>query len=324
MARSSGSNRGRLLLVMLIVSALLLITLDLRGLSVVSGARNAVGTALAPAERVGNAIVTPFRNFFSDLFRLGSTRATITRLKEENARLKSELLEQKNLDGQAKQLRESLQLAGRAQWKVVNAKAIAQGSAISFTQTITIDQGTKAGVRPNMTVVNGQGLVGVVKAVFPNSAIVLLASDPSFKIGVRIARTQTIGILSGQGNNQGILELLDNTTKIKKRDVLLARGSNNNRPFVPGVPIGYITKVPDSSNYVAQVADVAFYANLNAIGVVSVVLSAPDSDPRNALVPKAPTPTPIPTVTVFVTPSPDASVSNTKNNNSANGKGDGA
>ena len=300
---------------MLIVSALLLITLDLRGVSVVSGARNAVGTALSPVAKIGNAVVSPFKNFFSDLFRLGSTRETITKLKEENARLKTELLEQKNVEGQVKQLKESLQLAGRAQWKVVSAKAIAQGSAISFTNTITIDQGTRAGVRPNMTVVNGQGLVGVVKAVFPNSSIVLLASDPSFKIGVRIARTQSIGILSGQGNNQGVLELLDNTTKIKARDVLLARGSSNNRPFVPGVPIGFITKVPDSSNYVAQVADVTFYANLNAVGVVSVVLSAPESDPRNALVPKAPTPTPIPTVTVFVTPTPSAS---------ANNKGDGA
>lgn len=306
---------------MLIVSALLLITLDLRGVSVVSGARNAVGTALSPAAKIGNAVVSPFKNFFSDLFRLGSTRETISKLKEENARLKTELLEQKNVEGQVKQLKESLQLAGRAQWKVVSAKAIAQGSAISFTNTITIDQGTRAGVRPNMTVINGQGLVGVVKAVFPNSSIVLLASDPSFKIGVRIARTQSIGILSGQGNNQGVLELLDNTTKLRARDVLLARGSNNNRPFVPGVPIGFITKVPDSSNYVAQVADVTFYANLNAVGVVSVVLSAPESDPRNALVPKAPTPTPIPTVTVFVTPTPSAGAGSTNNSNT---KGDGA
>jgi rod shape-determining protein MreC len=304
MARSSGGNRGRLLLVVLIVSSLLLITLDLRGVSVVSGAKNAVGTALAPVQRVGNSVVSPFKNFFSDLFRLGTTRSTIEKLKDENARLKSDLLEQRNKFGQSKQLKEALELAGQAQWKVVSAKALSQGSAISFTQTITIDQGTRAGIRPNMTVVNGQGLVGVVKAVFPNSSIVLLASDPSFKIGVRVARTQSIGILSGQGNNQGILELLDNTTKIKTRDVLLARGSSNNRPFVPGVPVGYINKVPNSANYVAQVADVTFYANMNAIGVVSVVLSAPDSDPRNALVPKAPVPTPLPTVTVYVTPSP--------------------
>lgn len=315
MARSSGGNRGRLLLVVLIVSSLLLITLDLRGVSVVSGAKNAVGTALAPVQRVGNSVVSPFKNFFSDLFRLGTTRSTISKLKDENARLKTELLEQRNKFGQAKQLKEALELSGQAQWKVVSAKALAQGSAISFTQTITIDQGTRAGVRPNMTVVNGQGLVGVVKAVFPNSSIVLLASDPSFKIGVRIARTQSIGILSGQGNNLGILELLDNTTKIKKNDVLLARGSSNNRPFVPGVPVGYITKVPNSANYVAQVADVTFYANMNAIGVVSVVLSAPDSDPRNALIPKAPVPTPMPTVTIYVTPSPSPTGNGNKGSN---------
>jgi len=315
MARPSGSNRGRLLLVMLIVSSLLLITLDLRGVSVVSNIRSGVGTALTPVEKVGNWILTPVKNLFSDLVHLGRTRSTINNLKEENAKLHAEIIRQQNALGEAKQLKAALDLAGRASWKVVNARVLAQGSTISFTHTITIDQGSRAGIKPNLTVINGSGLVGVVKTVFPNSSVVLLASDPAFKIGVRIARTQSIGILSGQGNNQGVLELLDNTTKIKARDVLLARGSSNNRPFVPGVPIGFITKVPDSSNYVAQVADVTFYANLNAVGVVSVVLSAPESDPRNALVPKAPTPTPIPTVTVFVTPTPSAS---------ANNKGDGA
>ena len=202
---------------------------------------------------------------------------------------------------------------------MVNAKVLAQGSAISFTKTITIDQGSNSGIKTNMTVVNGQGLVGVVKSVFPNSSIVLLASDPSFKIGVRIASSQTIGILSGQGSNQGVLELLDNTTSIKKGDILLARGSSNNKPFVPGVPVGYLSKVPDSTNYVAQIADVTFYANLNALGVVSVVISAPDSDPRDALVPKAPMPTPIPTVTVYASPeaSPSASASPSKKGKNA-------
>lgn len=309
MARSSGSNRGRLLLIMLIVSSLLLITLDIRGISVINGLRSGVGTVLAPVEKAGNWVVTPFRNFFSDLFHLGSTRSTIKKLKDENARLRTQILQQKNSEGQASQLKGALELAGKAQWKVVNAKVLAQGSAISFTQTVTIDQGSRAGIKNNMTVINGQGLVGVVKSVFPNSAIVLLASDPSFKIGVRVARTQTIGIISGQGSNQGVLELLDNTTTIRAKDILLARGSVNNAPFVPGVPVGFVTKVPDSTNYVAQIADVTFYANLNSLGVVSVVISAPDSDPRNALVPRAPTPTPTPTVTVYVTPSASPSKS---------------
>ena len=303
MARPSGSNRGRLLLVMLIVSSLLLITLDLRGVSVIGGVKSGAGTALAPVQKVGSWAVTPFKNFFSDLIHLGRTRSTINNLKEENARLRSQLIQQQNANGQARQLKVALDLAGRASWKTVSAKVLAQGSAISFTHTITIDQGSRAGIKPNLTVVNGSGLVGVVKNVFPNSSIVLLASDPSFKIGVRVARNQSIGILSGQGSNSGVLELLDNTAKLKKNDILLSRGSTNNTPFVPGVPVGRVNKSSDSTNSVSQVADITFYANLNALGVVSVILKASESNPGNALIPKAPVPTPIPTVTVYATPS---------------------
>lgn len=307
MARPSGSNRGRLLLVMLIVSSLLLITLDLRGVAVVSGIRSGVGTALSPVETVGNWVVSPVKNFFSDLIHLGRTRSTINHLKEENAKLRAELVQQQNSKGQEKQLQAALDLAGRASWKTVSAKVLAQGSTISFTHTVTIDQGSRAGIKPNLTVINGSGLVGVVKSVFPNSSIVLLASDPSFKIGVRVARNQSIGILSGEGSNSGILELLDNTAKLKQNDVLLSRGSNNNSPFVAGIPVGVIKKASDSTSTVSQVADVSFYANLNALGVVSVILSASESKPGNALIPKAPVPTPIPTVTVYATPSASAS-----------------
>ena len=182
-------------------------------------------------------VITPVKNLGSDLFHLGRTRSTINKLKDENARLRSQLLLQKNSQGQSAQLKAALDLAGQAKWNVVNAKVLAQGAAISFTNTVTIDQGSRSGIKSNMTVVNGEGLVGVVKSVYPNSSVVLLASDPSFKIGVRVARTQSIGILSGQGSNQGVLELLDNTSTLKSMDVLLARGSSNNSPFVPGVPV---------------------------------------------------------------------------------------
>ena len=305
--RNGGDSRSRLLLVTLIVTSLFLITLDLRGVKLLDTARSGTQSAMAPFQRVGSAVVSPFKNFFSDLIHLGRTRSTINNLKEENAKLRAELIQQQNAKGQAKQLQAALDLAGRASWKTVSAKVLAQGSSISFTHTITIDQGSRAGIKPNLTVVNGSGLVGVVKSVFPNSSIVLLASDPSFKIGVRVARNQSIGILSGQGSNSGVLELLDNTARLKKNDVLLSRGSTNNTPFVPGVPIGRVNKASDSTNSISQVADITFYANLNALGVVSVILKASESNPGNALIPKAPVPTPIPTVTVYATPSASAS-----------------
>lgn len=309
MARPSSSNRGRLLLVMLIVSSLFLITLDLRGVSVIGGVRNGIGSAVAPLQKVGNWTVTPIKNLFSDLIHLGRTRSTINKLKDENAQLRLQIIQQKNAIGQAKQLKAALNLAGRAKWKTVSAKVLAQGSTISFTHTLTIDQGSRSGIKPNMTVINGQGLIGVVKTVFRNSSIILLVTDPAFKIGVRIASDQSIGILSGQSSDTGILELLDNTSTVKENDILLSRGSANNIPFVAGVPIGRITKITDGTNYVSQLAEVKFFANVNAIGVVSVILSASAEDPGNALIPEGPAPTPIPTVTIYATPSPTPSVS---------------
>ena len=304
--RYGGDNRGRLLLIGLIVTALFLITLDLRGVSVINGVRNTTQSALSPFQKAGSWAISPFRNFFSDVTNLGRTRNKIEKLTAENNRLRSALQNRKNADAELTQLKSVLDLAGTAEYRIVSAKVISQGSSTSFTNTITIDAGSKSGIRPNMTVISGFGLVGLVKVVYSNSALIELASDPSFKVGARIAGSQQIGILSGQGSRKALLQLLDNTTTVKVGDVILARGSTGGRPFVPGVPIGEVTAVDNSASAVTQTADVKFYVNFSTLAVVSVVLRSSEIDPRDALVPAKPMPTPLPTVTVTVTPSPTA------------------
>jgi rod shape-determining protein MreC len=220
--------------------------------------------------------------------------------------LRNQLLQRKSADAELEQLKSVLDLAGRAGYKVLAARVISQGASTSFTQTITIDVGTSSGVRQNMTVVSGEGLVGVVKESYLNSALIMLATDPDFKVGVRVAGTQQIGILSGRGSKRAELQLLDNQKIVKVGDVLLARGSTNNRPFVPGIPVGIISAVDSTAGSIAQTATVMLYPNFSALGVVSVVLSAGKNNPGDALVPAAPQPTPVPTVTIFATPTPTA------------------
>jgi rod shape-determining protein MreC len=307
--RYGGDNRGRLLLIVLIVTSLFLITLDLRGVQVIEGIRTGTQTALTPVQKAGSWVISPFRTFLSDVTHLGRTRNQIEKLKADNDALRQALLNRKVADAELEQFKSILDLAGRGEFKVVGAKVISQGSSTSFTQTLTIDAGTKSGVRANMTVISGFGLVGVVKIAYANSAVVQLASDPAFRVGARIAGSQQIGILSGQGTRKGVLQLLDNTTEVKVGDAILARGSNNGRPFVPGVPIGEVTSVDNSASAVTQTADVKFYTNFSALGVVSVVISPPATDPRDSLVPPKPKPTPIPTVTVTATPSASPSPS---------------
>jgi rod shape-determining protein MreC len=298
MARGGG-NRSRLLLVILLVTALFFITLDLRGVSLTKGSRSITQTVLSPVQRTVSSIFSPVGRFFSDVKNFGKTNAELQNELALNKQLKSQLALNAETKGEITQLKSVLDLAGRGNYKVVAARVIARGSASSFSQTITLDAGSSSGIRPNMTVISQNGLVGVVKSTTATSAIVLLTSDPSFRVGVKIARSQGVGVLSGLGSSTYSLVLLDPSGNIKTGDILLTNGSDGNRPFVPGVPVGVVVGVDDSSASLTQTGTVVSYANLNDLGVVAVILSAPTTAPRTPL-----QPSPNPTVTVYVTPAP--------------------
>ncbi len=303
MARGSG-NRSRLLLIILLVTSLFLVTLDLRGVSLTKSSRSITQSVLAPVQKGVSTVFSPIGRFFSDIKNFGNTKDELDKVKIANSLLKAQLAKVADNKGALNQLKGLLNLAGQGGYKIIPARVIGRGSSASFSQTITIDAGTSDGISVNQTVISQNGLIGVVKVVTPNSAIILLISDPSFKVGVRIARSQSIGVLLGQGNSQYQLELLDPTGTIENGDVLVTNGSQGNRPFVPGVPVGQVTSVDQKNSSLTQTAIVKSYANLNDLGVVSVIISAPSVAPKTAI-----NPTPQPTITVLVTPTPAATPS---------------
>jgi len=300
---AGGNNRSRLLLVILLVTSLFLITLDLRGVNITRNSRNATQSFLAPIQRGVSDFFSPVGSFFSDIKDFGKTKSELKDLKKENAKLREKVIFNKDTLGQLKKLQNVLDLAGRGKYKVVSARVIGKGSSATFSQTITIDAGSNDGVLKDMTVIGELGLVGVVKSTTSTSAIVLLMSDPTFRIGVRVARSQSIGVLLGEGDNNYTLQLLDPSGSIEKGDVLLSLGSDKNKPFVPGVPVGYVRSVNNSSATLTQEARVSSYSNLGSIGVVSVIISSSDGGPKDALIP---VPRPTPTTTIYVTQPPVA------------------
>jgi rod shape-determining protein MreC len=301
---SSGGNRSRLLLVLLLVSSLFLITLDLRGVNLASGIRSGVSTVISPVENLFTKVFSPVGNFASDVRNFGQSKKQITELNKQIDLLKAKQVLDEDKVSQLNQLRNVLDLAGSGGYQVVAARVINRGSTETFKETLTIDVGSRSGITKNMTVISESGLVGVVKSVTSNSSIVLLMSDPTFKVGVRIAGTQSIGVVSGQGGSTYLLQLLDATGEIKEGDALVARGSAGDRPFVPGVPVGIVTNVNSNASSITQNADVESSANLEKISVVAVVTAATKGDPRDSLIPR---PRPKPVVPVIPTPTPTPS-----------------
>ena len=301
---SSGGNRARLLLVLLLVSSLFLITLDLRGVNLSSGIRKGVSTVISPVENLFTKVFSPVGNFASDVRNFGQSKKQITELNKQIDLLKAKQVLDEDMVSQLNQLRNVLDLAGSGGYQVVAARVINRGSTETFKETLTIDVGSRSGITKNMTVISESGLVGVVKSVTSNSSIVLLMSDPTFKVGVRIAGTQSIGVVSGQGGSTYLLQLLDATGEIKEGDALVARGSAGDRPFVPGVPVGIVTSVNSDASSITQNADVESSANLEKISVVAVVTAATKGDPRDSLIPR---PRPKPVAPVVPTPTPTPS-----------------
>ena len=92
---SSGGNRSRLLLVLLLVSSLFLITLDLRGVNLASGIRSGVSTVISPVENLFSKIFSPVGNFTSDVQNFSQSKKTITELNKQIDLLKAKQILEK-------------------------------------------------------------------------------------------------------------------------------------------------------------------------------------------------------------------------------------
>lgn len=296
-------RRARLVLGVLIVISLLAITLDLRGGSTFSGPRNVLSSAVSPIQRVVSNITSPIGRFFSDLTKINSNREKINKLTADIRNLRAKQFTDKASAGEAVLLSETLKLAARGGYRVVPAQIISMSQS-GFSRTIGIDAGTDSGVKPDMTVIAAGGLIGRVLSAASNSATVLIITDESFKVGVRLAGTQALGVISGRGSGVLDLELLDAQTEVRIGDEIVARGSVGGKPFVPGVPVGKVISVVQTPGALTRIAVVRPFVNLATLDIVAVVVLPPKTDPRDSLLPR---PVPTPTVTVTVTAQPTVS-----------------
>ncbi|MGZ4480083.1 MAG: rod shape-determining protein MreC [Nocardioidaceae bacterium] len=303
---SRDSRRTRLLLALLLLTSISFITIDYRGgdSSPLNGLRSLAAAVFGPIEKAASAIATPVGDAVDSVTSLGDGKAETARLGKENQELRRQLRTSELARNRAAELDKLLRSAGAGRYRVVPAQVIAIGAAQSFSWTVTIDAGSGDGIKPDMTVINGDGLVGRVKTVGPSTATVLLAIDPESAVGVRLEKSMEVGISKGEGNRDLNLQLLDGQSTVVKGDRLVTFGSRGARPYVPGVPVGEVVKVQSTFGTLTRTATVRPFVDFTALDLVAVVVQPPRTDPRDAVLPPKPAPTPTPTVTVTVTPKP--------------------
>jgi rod shape-determining protein MreC len=275
---SPGRRPSRAVLVLLLLASFTLITLDARGGddSPLEPVRSAMGDVLGPVENATAAAVRPFAAIPGFFRTTGGLRRDVARLEAENSQLRGELAGVSVDRNRAAELDGLLATSRSTGYALVPARVVAMGPAQSFSRTVTIDAGTRAGVRPDMTVLNNDGLVGRVVRADRSTATVLLLVDQDSVVGGRLGSSMEVGLLRGRGTVGGDerldLDLVDPSATVNRDDVLVTWGSKKGAPYVAGVPIGRVTAVASTPRQQSVQAVISPYVDFTSLDLVGVVV----------------------------------------------------
>jgi rod shape-determining protein MreC len=139
---------------------------------------------------------------------------------------------------------------------------------VGWWQQLVLGAGSLAGLRPGQAVLAPGGLIGRISAVTPSTARVTLLTDPSSRVGVWVARSQTHGLLSGVGTGRPQLRFLEKDPQVRPGDVVVTSPASTLVP--PNLPVGVIQTLEMGADP-APAAVVQLSAPLEAVDWVQVV-----------------------------------------------------
>ncbi len=252
--------------VLLLAAAVLLLALGQRAGA--DALRAALTRVLTPLQQLVAQQTLPLRQPGSS----GAPAPVLTQVAELQARVSS-------LQGEVTRLRESesqrlllaqlLKLArANPEYSYLAAQVI--GRDVSpYLQYVLVDRGRSDGLLPDMPVLAADGLVGIVTEVTASAAKVLLITDPTLVVNVRVQRSRVEGQLRGSGPGLLRLDFVPLQAELAAGDQLVTSGVGGK--FPPNLQAGTITSVRRRDYDVFQEADVQSAINFANLELVLII-----------------------------------------------------
>jgi rod shape-determining protein MreC len=207
------------------------------------------------------------------------------RVVERNRRLEAELKDASrraaNADALALEVKRMESLIGlrRPERRLVASAVASSVSANGGTRTAILSAGLTDGVRPRMPVIAADGLAGRVTDVGRNASRMMLLTDISSRVPVKVVRTGWTGIAAGTGGTRldFIYDIASGADRIRVGDRLVTSGDGG--LFPPGLPVAVIVEADASPPRARPLA--------NPTGLGAVMVEAPWLPPP-AFVPAPP------------------------------------
>jgi rod shape-determining protein MreC len=274
---SRGRGRPSYILAILVLAAVTLVTLDVRGhgSSALRHLRDRGQSVLSSLQSGVHDGLRPIGNFLTGAADYGSLRAENSRLRQEVAAARS-VQEQAAYDQQqADRILALSHIPFAAQYGTVVANIIDESSS-NFDAALTLGKGASSGLAVGQPVVTASGLAGQISSVSAGTSSVTLVGDPQLIFGVGLPGGN-VGSAQGQGPGQSLDVSVIATSRpaptLQKGAVLYTSAAGQD--FPPGLPVGTVASVVRSSGDLEPAITVRPFADTAADGYLTVILWLP-------------------------------------------------
>lgn len=226
-------------LVLFAALALFLMAADTR-LRMGATVRATIATALLPVQRALQwplSLAEQGRGYTQSVQQAQQTADTARTQLSRQAVLNAEA---EQLRKENTQLRQLLDLRAALQVRSIPAEALYEAPDL-YSRKLFIDRGERHGVRPGAPVVNQNGVLGQVTAVFPLSSVVTLLVDRHGAVPVVNQRTQVRSAVHGTAEGRLELRFMVAAADVQVGDVLVTSGIDAVYP--PGLMVGKVASV---------------------------------------------------------------------------------
>ena len=200
-------------------------------------ARIVVTDAMAPVLDAVSRPIATGTALFEETRHLLGLRAENTALRATNARLLRWQAAARALAVENQQLRDLLRFVPDQPVKHISARVIADSGG-SFVRTMLVNAGRRDGVRKDLPVVIGDGLIGRIVEVGERVSRILLVNDLNSRIPVVIGPDRERAVLAGDNTNRPKAIYLAANIQVKTGARIVTSGQGG--VFPPGLPVGIV------------------------------------------------------------------------------------
>ena len=278
-AQRSGRSRYRLLL--LILTAITLLTLDFRGYGPLETAQSRVRDLLEPVVSAVDVVLGPVAEVWTVMFSYNDLRSENEQLRAEIDNLRSADMRAAARTDTLDRLLEATGVTYVDDVEQITASVLRDSVGNFDDGIVSIDVGHRDGVAPGMAVVTAAGLVGTVETVDTGLSTVTMISNPNLVIGVRLIDTGDVGLGHGMAGEQSKFVVDTGLRWPETGDlselpaigsaVVTAAGSR----YPANIPVGRVAAVEPAEAGLVQWVTVDLAADVDDLGYVTVLLQVP-------------------------------------------------